>query len=370
MSTIADYVAEAVMPYVSRQLISDETLSRIQRFSHLLPGPLTDFFGFECTMPVEEPKTDFLVCCRNLKTAWEYLAGNAADWDFPIELQRDPLWRRIRSFARVWTAPWSPLFRAVHNVWLEFDIEEAYDGTPLPNVFLGSHTLRSSGPQVDLHRIPEQCAWLTDAAMPLLLDRNIDRSLRLQIARCLSLLPEDANVFQVGLMLARTSDAVRLCVRGLSGQPIVQYLTAVESDAIGYELVQLLSALATRVARIDLDFDITDHVLASIGLECYPKAAQVSNFLTYLVELGLCTSAKAEGIKQWQGQVGNRSAAYSRLGDLRVGPESLVCHGFVRSLHHVKLVFSRGRVVNSKAYLGVHHEKNAATGCHIRDGGC
>ena len=63
--------------------------------------------------------------------------------------------------------------------------------------------------------LPENL-WLTDTALPTLLVHTLSAEARRQLARCNNLLPKDACIFQVGLMLARSSDKTRSCGRPLA----------------------------------------------------------------------------------------------------------------------------------------------------------
>lgn len=336
---VGEYVG-AVAPSVAAQLISRGTLSRIQKIAALLPGALTDFFGFECVLSNELELADFLVCCRNRQAAREILADQTAGWCFPPPFEKNPVWQRIRAFSQVWTNPASPLYQEVHNVWMEFDINGTSPEIPVPSIFIGSHHLRAPSQYTHLFTIPAHCAWLTDLAMPLLLESEIEISLRKQIARCVNLLTPSAFVFQVGLMLTRVHKTTRLCIRGVSPGAIIEYLKAIDWEGRVSDLECLLESLAQNVAGIDLDIDVADHVLPKIGLECYMTVGHFPAFLTYLVSSNLCTPQKRWEIEQWQGITDDY-------------PSSGV---FIRSLHHVKIVYEFNTVLGAKAYLGVHHK--------------
>jgi hypothetical protein len=359
-SSIAEYIDAAVVPYVSGSLISLRALSNIRPIASLLPGALTDFFGFECPLGVSEATADFLVCSRASQGGREILNGQRPGRDLPAFFQDEPVWQRIRSFSSEWFNPQSPLFDHVHNIWIEFDVEGTPPSIPVPSVFIGPNNLQPLGAAIDNGEMPRHCAWLTDSALPLLLGSKPDSPLRAQIARCTNLLPSGARIFQVGLMLARTSQTTRLCVRGVSGTQIIEYLGALGWDETLTELKQVVCSLLPFVDRIDLDLDVTDRVLPKIGLECYlaPNAAAVRRFLDYLVSSGLSTPVKAEALESWRGMAHERLTPDIWPKDLLAVSGFLggrVHSIFARWLHHIKIVYRPALQLQAKAYLAVHH---------------
>jgi hypothetical protein len=359
-SSIANYIGAGVAGYISDHLISPEALSNICGIASLLPGALTDFFGFECPLGVRQPQGDFLVCCRASQGGREVLNGQKPERTLPAFFQAHPIWQQIRSFSDDWSNPQSPLFDRVHNMWIEFDVEGVPSSIPVPSVFIGPESLQPLETAVETRGMPTHCAWLTDLALPLLLGSEPDEKLRFQIARCLNSLPPGARIFQVGLMLARASRITRLCVRGVSGAQIIEYLRALDYDTSTGELEGLLNLLEPLVARIDLDMDVADRVLPKIGLECYlpidPYAT--GRYLNHLVSSGLATSTKAKALESWPGM------AHERLTP-KIWPRDLLAlSGFLRGrvhsvfarwLHHVKIVYQPGLPLQAKAYLAVYH---------------
>lgn len=227
--------------------------------------------------------------------------------------------------------PELPLYRGVHNLWLEFDLDRIATPIPAPNVFIGSDHLRSES----------GCLWLTDVALPILLGAEMHEDHRAAVARCVSCLPARAHVFQVGIMLARQSQTCRLCVRGMSPAQLVEYLHALDWQGSRSELTSLLASFTGSIERLDLDLDVSDRVLPKIGLELYPSAerSQLPAFLRSLISTGLCTERKAAAICSWPG------IAHEGL---KPWPEDLLAvydqmdnrlHSvFDRAVHHIKLI--------------------------------
>jgi hypothetical protein len=216
-------------------------------------------------------------------------------------------------------------------------------------------------PADDLHSLPARCEWLTDRALPILLGAQIDAAVRRQVARCLNRLPATAHLFQVGLMLARDSKSVRLCIRGVSQKEIVEYLNLLNWEGSPETLGDLLDTLGKKVQRIDLDLDVADRVLLGIAIECYPGWAgeQQAGFLAHLVSNDLCTARKAEAADLWTGMVDERHRPDTWPKDLRAASDfagGRFQSTFVRTLHHVKVDYESGMAVRAKGYFGVHHK--------------
>ncbi len=360
-TNVADYISAAVAPYVSKQLISCEALLNIGRIASSLPGALTDFFGFECPLGVSQPSADFLVCAKARQGGREVLSNRRLGRNLPAFFQAHPTWQRIQSFANEWSDPQSPLFDHIHNMWIEFDVEGMPPPVPVPSVFIGADNMQPLERTIDDETMPSHCEWLTEVALPVLLGGTLEQAQRRQIARCFNFLPSGARIFQVGLMLARNSSTTRLCVRGLSGTQITDYLRGLDYDTASGELQRLVDVLAPLVDRIDLDLDVADRVLPKIGLECYlpMNPGIIRRYLDHLAVCGLATSVKAEALESWQG------LAHERLTP-EIWPHDLLAlssfmggrvHSvFARWLHHVKIVFEPGLRLQAKAYLAVYHD--------------
>jgi len=363
--TIADYMAVAVGPYVSDELLSSSARDDIRKVAGLLPGTLSDFFGFECALGDNRASADFLVCCRARHGSLEKLASGSTQHGLPSVLQHCPAWQRIQAMAQEWVRPDSLLRDAVHNLWFEFDINDARSPPQVPNVFIGSHRLRPSGPCHGIEDIGPICAWLTELALPMLAGRAVDPAVARQVAKCLNSLPDGAFLFQVGLMLARDLPMTRLCARGLASGEIVPYLDRLAWPGALGSLAELLQSLDQIVMRVDLDLDVNDRVLPKVGLECYvdSEPTSIDAFVAYLVSRKLCTKAKARAIAMWPGIALDEPPSSAQqeqfagsAADAAAAPRGV----FVRRLHHVKLDFAAAQSVRAKAYLGVHHKEGGA----------
>src|SRR5207248_1314510 len=111
------------------------------------------------------------------------------------------------------------------NLCLEFDLRDASpSAVPVPSAFFAP-CQGLTRTDVDGDRLA--AAWVLDPAIRLLRGTVLPPAAARAVTGCVAALPHGAHVFQVGLMLARPVDAVRLCVRGLEFSDLPVYLARV-----------------------------------------------------------------------------------------------------------------------------------------------
>ena len=335
---------ETIKAKISPELIDEQNWSKIEAIADIFPQSITNFFGFEYRL-TNDVDSDFLLCIE------EQIAQKVlADADYSVKLSdrlMKSAWQNLIEFGRVWYKDNSPLADLVQNMWLEFDIEPTVASTPIPSVFFGL----PSETQTDL-------TWITETALPLLLNRPVSDRVKEGVDRCFTTLPPQAHVFQVGLMLSRQVDAVRLCIRNIKPSKIIPWLRQIGWNGNAINLTQLLKELEPLVDRIDLDLDVGDKVYPKLGLECYlirqpsqePKWAL---FLEYLVGLGLSTAQKQHKLLNYPGFVRRKNHKPDRKLKLEqlLGSEHETI--FFQGLHHIKLSYQDDYVTEAKAYLYV-----------------
>ncbi|MFQ3612473.1 MAG: 2OG-Fe(II) oxygenase [Cyanobacteriota bacterium] len=348
---------QVIQPSVPDELLDAESWQGIQAIAQWLPGSLTNFFGFECRLGIPEAAGDFLICLDAQEAGRNTLAS--AEYGASL-LQSEPIWQRIHQLGQHWQAAGSLLSERVHNMWLEFDVERSGSvATPLPSCFIGSLPIYGNPTEGDeIHH------WLLTEPLTLLRGEALPTCVQAMVLRCLQALPIGAYVFQVGLMLARHNDWVRLCIRDIDPDQILAYL-----DSIGWPgslsgLEQLLHQLEPTVDRIDLDLDVEGSIGPKLGLECYlmgqpARDPRWGKFLDTLVSMGLCLPQKREALLRYPGYVRERHfpetwpRPLQKLSRL-LGPD---CESvFYRGLHHIKVVYRGEQALEAKAYLAVSQQ--------------
>src|SRR5262249_29971338 len=141
-----------------------------------------------------------------------------------------PAWRGIRRFGECWADPASPLSTGADHVWLEFDVAEAAEPTaqhaddlPVPSLCFCPRVSRRPESAVDGAAGYQR---LVEVALEALLAAPMPPAVMRRLALCYERLPPGAGLFQVGVMLSRRVEAVRLCIANLRPPEWTAYLAA------------------------------------------------------------------------------------------------------------------------------------------------
>jgi hypothetical protein len=278
----------------------------------------------------------------------------------------DPIWRHVDDFAVRWADPSFPLYRAVDNVWLEFDVDGVAPAILIPGVFFG---LQPSGQETarGVAYEPNLDGYITtiETVKQLLSGNELAPRKLEMLSDCFRALSSSEHVFQVGLMLSRGTEAVRLCITIGSVEHTVEYLARVGWPCSEADVLGVLEPIGSLVDYVYLDIDVGETEHHKIGLECYfdgnrqPRTEpRWGLFLDSLVREGLCTTYKRDALLAYPGYVDENAEGISWPRALRrasqlLGGRSLST--FIRTLHHVKVVYQPGEGLEAKAYLAVNH---------------
>ncbi|MBJ7614345.1 MAG: hypothetical protein DLM67_24710 [Candidatus Nephthysia bennettiae] len=364
-ATVADALRVAAGRGFPAGLFSTDGLARLEAAAGQLPGPLTSTFGFEVALDQAAGGADLAVAVTALHGGREMLAGLSGPGS-PLPRSDEPAWAAVGALCRAWALPGSTLEAELHNVALEFDLPDGQGGLPPPNVFVGARTgilpPRPAHPgQLELPVVGSE-AWLLDTALPLL-GRELSPGRRDALVRCFEALPAGSRAFQVGVMLARPVEALRVCVLGLDYEKVAPFLQRIGWPGDLEELHVRLGALAANAESVILDVDVADAVLPSLGLECFAAedgdqdlVQRWSRFLDPLVRAGLCRPERSRALLEWPLMI-RESEAPSWPRHLREASEFVgeaVEGTLVRALNHVKLGWRPG-MLQAKGYLRVQH---------------
>lgn len=351
--SLANYI-DLLRPSLSQQLISDEQLSYIRAIAEVLPSAMTYFFGLECPLSIPDARGDFLVCTTPEDSGFQILGDRHANLYLPDSLKAHPVWRQVQNFSHVWCEEGSALHEKVKNFWLEFDVDGMPDPIPVPSCFFGPGAVYPEPESTAYH-------WITRQGLQLLRNQDISTEIEHKLFQCLDQLPHNAYVFQIGTMLARKADAVRVCIRDIAPDQVGDYLRKLDWAGSVTELECWLKELSAFTERVDIGIDLGETIGAKIGLECYlskqPKfEPRWEVFLNYLVDKGLCVPQKREGLLTYPGSIREKdyqdiwSPELRRLSQI-LGADYEVL--FFKGLHHIKVVHQSGVDPVAKAYLSV-----------------
>lgn len=326
----------AVEPHLPSVLVATESLARIRRVARSLPLFAVDFFGFESKLGSGPGLSD---CALNLTPdGARMLAGRSAS-PLPEEM-RGGVWERIRKFYREWGDTREPPYVDAPSTWLEFDTSEE---RLAPNLLFGYWPV-----QPESRRPPE---WLADTVVPLLLGKPISAEFRRSLIRCLEARPSGTNDFQIGMMLTRDLQVVRLCVFDLPRHEVLAYLGAVGWQGDGARLCEYLDAFRPHADFVGLHLDVGEQVYPHVGVEpnfesgCWTRQPhrepRWEGQFEQLMKLGLLTPEKKQALLSW------------------IGHQTISCGGrevvLLRGLSHVKIVLRPGTAPVAKAYFGITH---------------
>ncbi|MBX3086575.1 MAG: hypothetical protein KF716_33385 [Anaerolineae bacterium] len=316
-------------------LVSAEAVRQLAEAVGDLPDALSAGYILECRLNDDAHVDLGIVVDPAINQGRSLLSGS----ELPERVQIDPIWQRIATFARQWTDEQSPVHEQIATIWLEFDI----DGTlhPRPSFFFGPHpdTWKKIASQATSDSSFQALIEPLRMLLPTLGGTDL-------LEGCFSSVPKNAEVFQLGLMLPRGSNAVRLCVRGKPDAELMRYLPRIGWEGDATNLHAVLIALAGLVDNIGLDADVGTSIGKRIGIECrFDQWRQPTQeprwkaFLDYLVSIKVCTTAKRDALLAWP------STGYHRF------PEDRLPRVLIRALNHIKIVIEPEKPLEAKAYL-------------------
>ncbi|MBD2533207.1 hypothetical protein H6G97_28005 [Nostoc flagelliforme FACHB-838] len=357
-SPLTDYLT-AIASDIPPALIDSESLTNIQQLVKELPAELTSLFGFECRLGKNQDAVDFLLCTRHCQVGSQILTGTHPKTKLPERFFTNPVWQKVRNFSSLWTQPNSLLSQKVDNVCLEFDIDKENPDIPVPSFFIGVKNLRQEISQPDNYY-----QWVEQSLLDLMLDDQLPTDVKSKVRECFTKVPNEGRIFHIGLMLARTTNSVRLCLSGLSGTEILEYLYSIGWEDISGNFSQVLLNISDLVDRLALDIDVSTTVNSKIGVECYfdsltltDNNPKLNKFLEYLIKNDLCTPAKSDALLQWRG--------YNTRNTQEFWPEHLLAAAellqgnfistIIRDINHIKLVYSPNSPLQAKGYILVEH---------------
>lgn len=322
-------------------LLPEEAITAIEPITGIFPDDICNVFGFECRCH-QSPKSDFAL---NLTARGCELLANLPSSPKPDF--EDPKWGRVSHFLREWGETNETPFADANCVWLEFDIDSGRSHQKVPGLLLFGYWLETNESKMVVRR---PLSWLTGRALPILRGEALPADLERNVLRCIERASADTDYFQVGAMLSRRVDAVRLCAFKLSPEEILAYLSAVGASGLEAQLEAAIADFSGLVDDLCLHVDIgSEFIYPRVGLELLydgllpwkrqpHREPRWYQLFDRLVERGLCTPAKRDALLAWPGLTRQSSPAHPGI--------------LLRGLQHIKLVFTPDAPPEAKAYFG------------------
>jgi len=328
---------EFIKHYLPTGLVSGPALMAVMRMAKLLPDAASAFI-LECRLAEDSDTVDLSVSIPGTKAGHDNLLA----WINPMV--ESPSLRLIREFCVQWANENSALHDNVSVVWLEFDVPgEHHTSLPNPSIFFG------------IRPIPHVCSANTCAfdlrttqltinrALNILVGDSLGLNTNRNLRRCLNSIPSEGRVAEIGVMLSRPSNAIRLCAK-MPKWAVSRYLTRVKWPGSICRVTDALSRIGHFANTVLVDLDIGCHVFPTIGIEFSfhslpDRDPKLKLFLDALVADGLCTTTKGRDLWSWQGS------------SYEVYPNVLFPRILCRKLSHIKINCHSGHPDFAKAYL-------------------
>ncbi|MEP6465955.1 MAG: hypothetical protein ABJB05_06600 [Parafilimonas sp.] len=241
----------------------------------------------------------------------------------------------IINFSEAWCRAESFVFKALINIWFEYDFDNIEKNNLIPNFFYA--------PQKASH--PLAIIAASEIIFKTIAAEAISKKTLAHLLYCLQQLPEGGWVSQIGKMFARNEESLRVFIQQIPKNGIKNYL-----EKIGYnyacdnKLEKLLEDCYTLADQVDLDIDVSNITGDTIGLECSFNEMQTAlDFLEYLFLNGHCTQEKYKALIVY-------------LKSLKVN----YTEEYYPFLSHFKIVYHPLKPFKTKAYLGFAHKSAAS----------
>ena len=339
MLSVLELVRESFPP----TLIDEQGYARLAAVASRLPERLGTFWIIECCLGRPEAVVDASFEAKSNSQGQQLLAGQLPS-SLDMMCMEWPIWRKVRQFADLWANPSYQFFDNIGNLWLEFDTAKASSSLQLVNalrqpcIFFGPKTEKLDHEQ--LYRLIREALGVLGE--PGLGDSTLSSFIRL--------LPENARLFQVGLMFSRPNSGLRVCVNRLAPEKIADWFVELKWGGDIKSLAAILQQITPLLNHITVDLNLTENGVANkIGLECYVDWREMDGdlwipFMRLLENMDLCLPQKRQGVLDFPGIC--RSPFKERLS--RDG----MLHSYVfRKIHHLKLIVSGDQILEAKAYL-------------------
>lgn len=307
------------------EIISEDTYSQIYKMAASFSDFAASEYIMETHLNTEAAEADFSF--RVLAEEKRCLSNGVKKEAF-LSLAADEIWTRIINFIDLWSGN-------IGDIWFEMDSGEYGKTIPRPCFFFNASQIKK-GPDVD-----EKLLFDT---LELLVDHEQLQLLWPKLQGVIYQLPSEAGLFQVGVMMARNSDRVRVFTAELSREQTINYLSAIgwkgSFDRLE-ELFQLVHSYSD--GQYILDFDVSSEGISekigiNFGLE---RKETLADFLDKLMDHQLCKDLKKTGVLAWSGSKGSflgQDYGYTAL---------------IKDLSHFKIGCSPDEGLKAKAYLRV-----------------
>lgn len=353
----SEYIS-SVAKYMPRNLISNQYLMKMKSLADNFTDDLTSFLIFESRLNSYDAKSDYCFAVSSKNGEREILADHFKNKTLPEPFLKQSEWQQLGDFVNSWTDPKSILYDSITGIWFEFDTASESSNAPAPSIFFQPKS--NYAITGDIH---SQNVWITKIALPPLLGRELSSNVEEKVLECINKLPLDASIFQIGTMLSRKDDEIRIVIKRIRAEEIIPYLESIGwTDDEEAKLSNLLEEIKDIVSRIVLHISVGEDVNPKVGIECsfYPdnfhKEAGWKKLLDYLSEKGLCNKEKYSALLEFSGIEPQDHDDYfdpNKCTPAVMISDEEYSSALIRYISHIKLVYEPNKTIQAKAYPAV-----------------
>ncbi|MCF8011129.1 MAG: hypothetical protein K9L17_06630 [Clostridiales bacterium] len=318
-------------PGIPPEILDNQSYLELNKMVSLFKDFVSRHYILETYLDRDEQQADFSFCIRALER--DFLVRAFKDLRFQY-LAGDEVWGRVINFVNCWSAKNTLEHKHVNNIWFEMDFAEYEKDIPQPCLFFDASQVKNS-------RVSNE--WLFET-LKKLLDSNLVDSLRDEIKNVIRNLPPGTGLFQVGTMLARTEDRVRIFTHQLTREQITGYLKNIGWPGDSRKINNVFNFIDNYSdGNYIVDFDVTREGISeksgiNFGLK---NNKNLSFFLEELAKHNLCNDLKKRGVLSWKG-------SSCRFLGQDYGQTALL-----KNISHFKVAYLPGEGIRIKAYLKV-----------------
>jgi len=267
------------------------------------------------------------------------LAGQSPITHLADLLTENPFWKKISHLFAAWNDPDHLLSKMVTDFWLEFD----WQGTSynlIPNIFFDLQNEKPTDRLTQWQSIHQ----VLDEIYSILFDIPFPADMAASINSCITNLPDKAQLYSIGFMVPRKTEAVRLVISQLDPERFFSYLQEISWPGEEDIIRDQVSLYAKKFDSIMYNINIGREVLPYLGLElfstelrrpaCGPRHIEV---LDFLASQSLLLKTKREGLIRFCGRK-TVSYFYPVL--------------YLRGINHFKYVYKKNKPPELKGYFG------------------
>ena len=342
MNVLLEDYLRVVTPYLPPELVTPQALTQVRALAQRLP--IASAALLECRLSHTESDVDFHASFTHFSP------------DLFSRFLLTPAWQACQTFSHAWMDSASALHQSIRNLILEFDLpERPIDQQSIEAISPSPYMMFKSEITIELPDLIKRAL--------ILLQRLPDPQLAAKLKHCISSIPEGATPANVGVWLARPTQAVRLTIKEIRLAQLLTYLEKIGWEDPTQAFASCTSMLAPFVHTFALAVDIDQTIYPRIGLECFATdqfhdQARWRQFIDHLVQTGLCAPAKRNALLAWNGftqksECPERWPTNLTYGDLLIGANAVSL--IWRRINHIKIVYQPGRRPSAKAYLAFGH---------------